>query len=71
MCKHHLVHGFGFAHLQVPGCENLVLAAGHAGSGLTLALATAEIVADLLAGAELDDLPSYAEPLGLCSTLGV
>ena len=36
----------------VPGCHGLILAAGHEGSGLTMAPATAELVADYVLGRE-------------------
>lgn len=42
----------------VHGCKGLVVAAGHEGSGLTMALSTAEIVSALLTGS---DLPEYAD----------
>ena len=42
----------------VPGCDGLVLAAGHEGSGLTMALSTAELVSGLLTGGAL---PAYAD----------
>lgn len=34
----------------VPGCSNLLIAAGHEGEGLTLAPGTAEIIADMVLG---------------------
>eukprot|EP00892_Ulva_mutabilis_P007197 jgi/Ulvmu1/484/UM001_0492.1 len=47
---------------RVPGCDGLVMAAGHEGSGLTMALSTAELVAALLGDAAL---PEYAESFAL------
>eukprot|EP00892_Ulva_mutabilis_P007186 jgi/Ulvmu1/483/UM001_0491.1 len=47
---------------RVPGCDGLVMAAGHEGSGLTMALSTAELVAALLGDAAL---PDYAESFAL------
>lgn len=35
---------------HVPGCSNLYLAAGHEGEGLVLALATAELIVDMVQG---------------------
>jgi glycine/D-amino acid oxidase-like deaminating enzyme len=43
------------------------MAAGHEGSGLTMALSTAEIVAALLDGKDGDELQAGAVALGLCS----
>jgi D-hydroxyproline dehydrogenase subunit beta len=42
----------------VHGCSGLVIAAGHEGSGLTMALSTAEIVGALLTNSQL---PDYAD----------
>lgn len=46
----------------VPGCDGLILAAGHEGSGITMALSTAEVVAALLLQHEAP--PEYAKDLG-------
>lgn len=43
----------------VVGCDRLYMAAGHEGSGLTMALSTAEIIASLVLGDE--DLPEFAD----------
>jgi glycine/D-amino acid oxidase-like deaminating enzyme len=42
----------------VVGCDGLFIASGHEGSGLTMALSTAEIVAALALGDK--DLPNFA-----------
>ena len=47
---------------EVPGCEGLILAAGHEGSGITMALSTAEVAAALLLRHEAP--PEYAKGLG-------
>ena len=47
---------------RVPGCEGLIMAAGHEGSGLTMALSTAELVAALLRDRPL---PDYADSFAL------
>lgn len=47
---------------RVPGCAGLVMAAGHEGSGLTMALSTAELAAQLLHGRPL---PDYADAFAL------
>ena len=47
----------------VPGLSGLVLAAGHEGSGLTMALATAEIVSSCL---ELSAAPKLAPCFRMC-----
>ena len=39
----------------VHGCKGLVVAAGHEGSGLTMALSTAEIVGALLTDGQLPE----------------
>lgn len=53
----------------VPGVEGVLVAAGHEGSGLTLAPATAALVADLLTGTpcglEAEVIQSLRCPFGL------
>jgi glycine/D-amino acid oxidase-like deaminating enzyme len=43
----------------IVGCDRLYMAAGHEGSGLTMALSTAEIVSALVLGDE--ELPVFAD----------
>ena len=47
---------------RVPGCEGAVMAAGHEGSGLTMALSTAELVAELVLADPDAQVPASAEP---------
>jgi glycine/D-amino acid oxidase-like deaminating enzyme len=45
----------------MPGCDRLVIAAGHEGSGLTMAMSTAELVASAL---KLEDAHPLADAFG-------
>lgn len=47
---------------RVRGCNGLVIASGHEGSGLTMALSTADLVCSLLTDGPL---PDYAEALAV------